>query len=240
MKKYIFGFDAEHPENCARRLRAQGVDAVIIGDADNRTEENLPTETQKLVLGCYGKEEDFFTLRGVVERLLQHLGIATRVEARGESYLHPGRKAVLMAGDERVCCLGEVHPEVREKFDMPARAYIAELDMSQLARLKTAMGAVKPMPRYPAVTRDLSLVMTESTAVGTLMADMAAAAGKLLEDVKMFDVYRSAQLGADMKSVAFSFVFRGADHTLTDAEITAAMDKVLKVASEKHNANIRA
>lgn len=213
---------------------------AAVFDAENRTEENLPTETQKLVLGCYGKEEDFFTLRGAVERLLKHLGIETRVEARGESYLHPGRKAILMAGDERVCCLGEVHPEVREKFDMPARAYIAELDMEQIARLKKPMGAVKPMPRFPAVNRDLSLVMTEATPVGPLMADMAEAAGKLLEDVKMFDVYRSANLGEGLKSVAFSFVFRGADHTLTEAEITSAMDKVLKAASEKHNANIRA
>ena len=102
------------------------------------------------------------------------------------------------------------------------------------------MGAVKPMPRYPAVTRDLSLVMAESTLVGPLMADMAKAAGAILEDVKMFDVYRSAQLGEGLKSVAFSFVFRGADHTLTEAEITTAMEKILKAAAEKHNAAIRA
>jgi len=215
-------------------------EVAAIFDAENRTEENLPTEIQKLCLGAYGKEEDFFTLRGVVERLLGYLGIETTVEARGESYLHPGRKAVLMAGDERVCCLGEVHPTVREDFDMPVRAYVAELDMEQLARLRKTMGAVKPMPRYPAVTRDLSLVMSEETHVGPLMADMAKAAGAILEDVKMFDVYRSAALGENMKSVAFSFILRGADHTLTEAEVTKAMDKILKVASENYNANIRA
>ena len=101
------------------------------------------------------------------------------------------------------------------------------------------MGAVKPMPRYPAVSRDLSLVMPERTSVGPLMADMAKAAGAILEDVKLFDVYRSTALGADMKSVAFAFVFRGADRTLTEQEITAAMDKILKVAAEKYNAAIR-
>ena len=101
------------------------------------------------------------------------------------------------------------------------------------------MGAVKPMPRYPAVSRDLSLVMPERTSVGPLMADMAKAAGAILEDVKLFDVYRSAALGADMKSMAFAFVFRGADRTLTEQEITAAMDKILKVAAEKYNAAIR-
>lgn len=215
-------------------------EVAAVFDGEERTEENLPVETQKLCLGMYGKEEDFFTLRSAVERLLTALGIETVVEARGESYLHPGRKAILMAGDERVCCLGEVHPTVREAFDMPARAYIAELDMDQLARLCKPMGTVKPMPRFPAVTRDLSLVMAEDVHVGPLMADMAKAAGTILEDVKMFDVYRSSALGENMKSVAFSFIFRSADHTLTDAEITKAMDKILRAAADKHNATLRA
>ena len=208
-------------------------------DPEHRTEENLPTETQKLCLGLYGKGEDFFTLRGAVERLLERLGIETTVEAGGENYHHPGRRALLKAGDTVVCVLGEVHPAVREAFDMPARAYIAELDLSVLAALRRPMGAVKPMPRYPAVSRDLSLMMTEETPVGPLMADMAQAAGAILEDAKMFDVYRSAQLGEGMKSVAFSFVFRGADHTLTEAEISKAMEKIQKAAAEKHNAVIR-
>jgi len=128
---------------------------------------------------------------------------------------------------------------VREKFDMPSRAIIAEVNLAAVALLRKPMGAVKPMPRYPAVTRDLSLVMDESTQVGPLMADMAKAGGAMLEDAKMFDVYRSAQLGENKKSVAFSFVFRGADRTLTDAEISKAMEKILKAAAEKHNAVIR-
>ena len=144
-----------------------------------------------------------------------------------------------MQGETVLCTLGEVHPAVRENFDMPARALVAEINLEIIAALSQPMGAVKPMPRYPAVSRDLSLVMAESTSVGPLMADMAKAAGAILEDVKLFDVYRSAALGADMKSVAFAFVFRGADRTLTEQEITAAMDKILKVAAEKYNAVIR-
>ncbi len=209
-------------------------------DAEARTSENLPTETQKLCLGMYGKSADFYALRSVVERLLMHLGIACTIEAGGENYLHPGRRAILKAGETVVCTLGEVHPDVREKFDMPARAYIAEICLAAVAELKKPMGAVKPMPRYPAVTRDLSLVMAESTQVGPLLADMAKAGGAILEDAKMFDVYRSAQLGEGKKSIAFSFVFRGADHTLTEAEITKAMEKIQKVAAEKHEAVIRA
>lgn len=208
-------------------------------DPSNRTAENLPTETQKLALGLYGKDADFYALRGAVERLLAHLGIVATVEAGGEPYHHPGRRAVMKAGDQVVCVLGEVHPDVRDAFDMPARAYIAELELPVLAALRTPMGAVKPMPRYPAVTRDLSLVMDEAVQVGPLLRDMARAAGGILETAKMFDVYRSPLLGLNKKSVAFSFVFRGADRTLTDVEITKAVDKLQKVAAEKYGAVIR-
>ena len=214
-------------------------EAAAVFDPLHPTAEGLPTETQTLCLGVYGKEEDFYTLRGAVEQLLRHRGIAFDIVPGGESYHHPGRCARLMQGETVLCTLGEVHPAVRENFDMPARALVAEINLETIAALSQPMGAVKPMPRYPAVSRDLSLVMTESTSVGPLMADMAKAAGAILEDVKLFDVYRSAALGADMKSVAFAFVFRGADRTLTEQEITAAMDKILKVAAEKYNAVIR-
>ena len=214
-------------------------EAAAVFDPLHPTAEGLPTETQTLCLGVYGKEEDFYTLRGAVEQLLRHRGIAFDIVPGGESYHHPGRCARLMQGETVLCTLGEVHPAVRENFDMPARALVAEINLETIAALSQPMGAVKPMPRYPAVSRDLSLVMAESTSVGPLMADMAKAAGTILEDVKLFDVYRSAALGADMKSVAFAFVFRGADRTLTEQEITAAMDKILKVAAEKYNAVIR-
>ena len=215
-------------------------EVAAVFDPANRTAENLPTETRKLCLGMYGKEADFFTMRGAVERLLCQMGVDVSILRSGEVYLHPGRQAKLMHGDKVVCVLGEVHPDVRENFDMPARALVAELDMEVLKELRTPMGAVKAMPRYPAVSRDLSLVMAESTEVGPMLSDMAHAAGGILEDAKMFDVYRSAVLGAERKSVAFSFVFRAADHTLTEAEITKAMDKVQQVAAEKYGATIRA
>lgn len=214
-------------------------EVAAVFDPANRTAEGLPTETRKLCLGLYGKDADFFTMRGVVERLLKQLGIAFDVSRSDEVYLHPGRQAKLTQGDQVVCVLGEVHPAVRENFDMPSRALIAEMDMEVIAQLQTPMGAVKPMPRYPAVSRDLSLVMAESTEVGPLLADMAHAAGSILEDAKMFDVYRSVAVGKDMKSVAFSFVFRAADHTLTEAEITKAMEKLQKVAADKYQAVIR-
>ena len=92
-------------------------------------------------------------------------------------------------------------------------------NVDQLQRLRTPMGAVKPMPRFPAVTRDLALLMTEDTPVGPLMSAMEKAGGKLLESVRLFDIYRNPVLGPGMKSVAFSFTFRSADHTLTEGEV---------------------
>ena len=207
-------------------------------DPDHKTDEGLPTETQHLCLGMYGKNTDFYALRGIVERLLGQLGIETVVERYTEPYLHPGRSAVLKADGQIVCVLGEVHPDVREAFDMPSRALVADLDVDLLMQLQKPMGEVRPMPRYPAVNRDLSLVMPESTEVGPLMRAMSDAAGNLLEDAKMFDVYRSPLLGLNMKSIAFSFIFRGADHTLTDAEISGAMEKILK-AAQAYQAVIR-
>lgn len=213
---------------------------AAVFDPTNRTEENLPRESQKLVLGAYGKEESFYTLRGVAERILTHLGVSYTIESASAPYLHPGRTAVLKHGDEVVCLIGEVHPEIRDRFDMPQRAIIAELDLTQLLAMKQPMGAVKAMPRFPAVTRDLSLVMDEETEVGPLMADMETAGGKIMEKSGLFDVYRSPVLGLNKKSVAFSFVFRAPDRTLTEEEISGAMEKIRTVAAEKYNAVIRA
>ena len=214
-------------------------EASTVFDPANRTEENLPTETRKLCLGVYGKAANFFTLRAVCERLLNALGIPFTVEKYRENYLHPGRSGRMVTGKETVCVLGEVNPEVHDRFEMTGRAYIAELDLDQLRRLQQPMGAVKPMPRFPAVARDLSLVMDERVEIGPMLRDLAKAGGSLLEDAKMFDVYRNPVLGPDKKSVAFSFVFRAPDRTLTEAEITKAMDKLLKTAEEKYGAVIR-
>ena len=214
-------------------------EASKVFDPGLRTDENLPTETRKLCLGGYGKAVNFFSLRAVCERLLRALGIPFIVEKHRETYLHPGRSARLVSGEETVCVLGEVNPDVRDRFEMTGRAVLAELDLDQLLRLQTPMGAVKPMPRFPAVTRDLSLVMDESVEIGPMLRDLSAAGGKLLEDAKMFDVYRNPVLGPDKKSVAFSFVFRAPDRTLTETEITKAMDKLLRTAAEKYGAVIR-
>ena len=182
----------------------------------------------------------FFTVRGAVEAILRAGGIACEVEAGGDAYYHPGRCARLVRGGVTFATVGEVHPDVRERFDLPKRAVMAEINLQTLLTYFRPMGEMKPLPRFPAVERDLALVMDESVAVGPLMADMRKAAGKLLESMEMFDVYRGAQVAAGKKSVAFSLTFRAPDRTLTDEEVQAAMDKVTHVCAQKHGATVRA
>lgn len=208
-------------------------------DPQHPTGEGLPRENRSLCLGLYGKRVDFYTARDAAWALLERLNIAVKPVKASQPYYHPGRCATLNAGDERVAWVGEVHPDVRERFDMPERAYVCEIDLEKVKALKAPMGEVKPMPRFPAVSRDLALVMAESQEVGPMMDAMRRAGGRLLESLRMFDVYRGVQLGAGKKSVAFSYTFRAADHTLTEAEVTQAMDKILQLCRRQFSADVR-
>ena len=166
-------------------------------------------------------------------------GIACEVTAGADGYYHPGRCARLSRGGVVFAQVGEVHPAVRERFDMPRRAVMAELNMQLLLDYAKPMGEMKPLPRFPAVSRDLALVMEESVCVGPLMSDMRKAGGNLLESIELFDVYRGLQVGPGRKSAAFSLSFRASDRTLTEADVQKAMDKVQKVCAEKYSAAIR-
>ena len=212
---------------------------AAVFDHHSPTAEGLPVETQTLCLGAYGEKADFYAVRGALEALLASCGIHCEVERGGEPYHHPGRCARLTAGGVTFATLGEVHPAVREAFDMPRRAVLAELDLSAMLQNATPMGELKPLPRYPSVARDLALVMDESVAVGPLMAAMRRAGGSLLETIEMFDVYRGAQVEAGKKSVAFSLLFRANDRTLTEPEVQKAVEKVLRSSEMQFGAVIR-
>lgn len=204
-----------------------------------RTEENLPVQTQTLCLGSYGEQTDFYAVRGACEAILRAEGISCEVIPGADCYYHPGRSARLVRDGEVYAQIGEVHPAVREAFDMPRRAVMAEMNLALLLQNRVPMGELAPLPRFPSVARDLALVMDESVAVGPLMSDMQRAGGNLLEHISLFDVYRGKQVGQGQKSVAFSLVFRAPDRTLTDAEIQKAMSKVVRACDEKHGAKIR-
>lgn len=213
---------------------------AAVFDPHHRTEEGLPTETQMLCMGSYGPDIDFYAVRCAVETVLHGCGIEVEVVSGGDAYYHPGRVAHLMHDDVEVATIGEIHPKVQESFELPKRCVVAEINLRTVLEYANFMGKMKPLPHFPAMLRDLALVMDERTQVGPLMKAMRKASGKYLENIEMFDVYRGLQVGLGKKSVAFSLAFRADDHTLTDEEIQQAMNKVLKEAEEKFGAILRA
>jgi phenylalanyl-tRNA synthetase beta chain len=188
----------------------------------------LPDERMHLLLGCYG-EGDFFTMKGVVEEFLEKLGITGRRTydpKSGIPYLHPGRQANIVYGKTVLGYLGEVHPTVAGNYGIGEKAYIAVLDMPEVTKLATFDRKYTGIVRYPAVTRDISMVVPKHVLAGQIEAMIIQRGGKILEDCKLFDIYEGAQIKQGYKSVAYSIVFRAKDRTLEENDITAAMKKI--------------
>ncbi len=193
-----------------------------------------PSEVPALAIGLYGDSEDYFTLKGIVESLLAAFGVNAAFERSAEPHLHPGRQAALLIGGEPVGTLGEVHPDTAAAYEIGVRAYVAELRLSALfAAAETRVLRYRPLPRFPAVERDLALLCAEDLPAAEIEATIRAAGGKLLESVSLFDVYQGSQIAAGQKSVAYSLTFRSAEGTLSDAEIDPAMQKIMRRLTEK-------
>ena len=200
---------------------------------------SLPIERNALAIGMFGGDVDFYAIKNAVVWLLAKFGVQAEITATGDSYYHPGRKAELRVDGKRIAVMGEMHPDIAENFGIDRRVYIAEIDLDALRPLEKPFYGVKPLPKFPAVTRDIALVVDESVGAGTMM-DVIRKSAKNLEDVKLFDVYRGGKLGAGKKSVAYSITFRAPDRTLTDEEIISAMNRILKALNESCGAEIRA
>ncbi|MBE5935154.1 MAG: phenylalanine--tRNA ligase subunit beta [Lachnospiraceae bacterium] len=190
----------------------------------------LPDERTQLSLGMYG-EGDFFDLKGVVEMFLEKVGLKGFKEYDAKSsrpYLHPGRQANIMYDGQLIGYLGEVHPEVADNYDIGTKAYIAVLDMPIIVEKSTFDIKYEGIAKFPAVTRDLSLVMKKDVLAGDVEAVIRKSAGKLLETYSLFDIYEGSQIEEGYKSLAYSIVFRAKDRTLGENDITPVMDKMLK------------
>lgn len=188
----------------------------------------LPEEKMRLTLGMYG-EGDFFTMKGVVEEIFEKLGIlGIECEPTGEiSYLHPGRQAYLKRGKLDIGIIGQIHPEVGDNYNLKTEAYVAVLNMEVLTMLASFDRKYEGIAKFPASTRDLSMVMDKSLFVGQIEHVIKKNAGKILESCELFDVYEGEQVGEGKKSVAFSLIFRAKDRNLESAEVDKAVDKVL-------------
>lgn len=189
----------------------------------------LPEERMQLTLGMYG-EGDFFTMKGVVEEMFTCLGMTKKPEYdpnAGKTFLHPGRQAQIRYDGVIVGFLGEVHPEVLDNYDIGTKAYVAVLDMPEVTKFATFDRKYTGIAKYPAVTRDISMVVPKEILVGEIEKMIAQRGGKILESYQLFDLYEGEQIKAGYKSVAYSIVFRALDRTLEEGDITAAMKKIL-------------
>ncbi len=189
----------------------------------------LPDERMQFTLGMYG-DGDFFTMKGVIEEFLDSIGLHKKIKYdpnAGKNFLHPGRQANVIYEGTILGYLGEVHPEVCDNYDMKARAYVAVLDMPQIVPYATFDRKYEGIARYPAVMRDISMVVPKEVMVGQIEAVIAQRGGRILEDYQLFDIYEGDQIKEGYKSVAYSITFRAKDRTLEDADITAAMKKIL-------------
>ncbi len=192
--------------------------------------EQLPEEKQMVVMGMYGEDHDFFSLKGIVETLLKTLGIedCEFTAKKDHPTFHPGRCATLSINGTLLGEIGEIHPIVLENYAIGTRAYVACLDMMVMFQNIAPEKGYRPLPKFPASTRDLALLCDDALPVSALQKTIQSAVGAVLEEISLFDVYRGAQVESGKKSVAYNLVLRAADRTLTDEEADAAMKRALK------------
>ncbi len=191
--------------------------------------KELPDERMQFTLGMYG-DCDFFTMKGVVEEFFDSIGMRRKVTYdphAGKNFLHPGRQADIVYEGVTLGYLGEVHPEVCENYDMKTKAYVAVLDMPLVEPFATFDRKYEGIAKYPAVSRDISMVVPKDILVGQIEAVIAQRGGKILEDYQLFDVYEGDQIEEGFKSVAYSITFRAKDRTLEEADVSGAMKKIL-------------
>ena len=189
----------------------------------------LPDERMQFTLGMYG-DCDFFTMKGVIEEFFDSIGIRGKITYdpdAGRNFLHPGRQANIIYDGKVLGYLGEVHPEVCDNYDMKTRAYVAVLDMPEVIPYATFDRKYEGIAKYPAVSRDISMVVPKEIMAGQIEAVIAQRGGKILEDYQLFDIYEGDQIREGFKSVAYSITFRAKDRTLEEADVTAAMKKIL-------------
>lgn len=202
----------------------------------------VPVEEKILTLGMYGENIDFYYLKGIIENLLETVGLTMYdiVKENSNKIYHPGRCANLKVGNDVFVTFGEIHPIASENFDIQNRVYVAEINMDKVAKYARVNRKYTPIPKFPAVERDIALVVDENIEVGQIERIIKKKAKKLLETVELFDIFRSAEkLGENKKSVAYALKFRIADRTLTDEDVNPVMKDILNELEKSLGGKIR-
>lgn len=201
----------------------------------------VPLQEEILTIGMYGEDVDFYCLKGILENVLEAINVArydVEKETQNASY-HPGRCANLKVGMDVIATLGEVHPEVLSNYDMAKRAYLAEVNITKLVKYAKANKKYVEVPKFPAVERDIAVIVEEKIEVGQIEKIVTKKAKKLLESMQLFDIYRNEKLGENKKSVAYSLIFRDKNKTLSDEEINTVMESVVSELEKSLGATLR-
>lgn len=196
----------------------------------------LPDEPMRLSVGMYGGDADFYSVKGIVDSMLKNIGVEDfeytactdpAVFAEADAF-HPGRCAVITKDGKAIGILGELHPETLENYGIGVKAYAAKVNVTELLDMANAVKTYKPLPKFPATTRDLAIVCDEALPAGELEKAIRKAVGNILESVTLFDVYQGKQIAEGKKSVAYAISMRSHEGTLTDEQADAAVKRVLK------------
>ena len=190
-------------------------------------ENNLPKEPEMICIGLYGAEEDFYSLKGILENLASALGLKFDFTAGGENYFHPYRKANVSIGNDTVGEIGQIRYDIALKFDCTVPAYIAQLNISTLLKHQRKTVQFEQLPKFPSANRDLAVIVDSDVQAGDLLKAIQSAGGSLLESVNLFDVYMGKQVGEGKKSVAYSLIFRSSEKTLHEDDIQPLFDKIV-------------
>ena len=201
----------------------------------------VPLQENILTIGMYGDDIDFYTVKGLIENVLETSSINRYDivrETENESY-HTGRCANIKVGIDVIATIGEVHPEVLDNYGIEKRAYLAEVNLSKVTKYSKVNKKYVEVPKFPAVERDIAIIVDEKVEVGQIEKIITKKAKKLLEKMKLFDIYRNEKLGENKKSVAYSLIFRDKNRTLSDEEINGVMETIIGELQKTLNAELR-
>ena len=201
----------------------------------------VPLQENILTIGMYGDDIDFYTVKGLIENVLETSSINRYEivrETENESY-HTGRCANIKVGIDVIATIGEVHPEVLDNYGIEKRAYLAEVNLSKVTKYSKVNKKYVEVPKFPAVERDIAIIVDEKVEVGQIEKIITKKAKKLLEKMQLFDIYRNEKLGDNKKSVAYSLIFRDKNRTLSDEEINGVMETIIGELQKTLNAELR-
>ena len=201
----------------------------------------LPEEDTILTIGMYGEDVDFYILKGLVENVLSIVGVTKYdvVKETENDMYHPGRCANIKIGKDVIGTIGEVNPLLATNYDISQRVLFAEINIDKIVKYARNVKKYTPIPKFPAVERDIAMIVDETVEVGQIQKIIEKKAKKLLEEAKLFDVYRSEKIGNDKKSIAYALKFRVPDRTLTDDEINVVMKEIIEELEKQLNAELR-